>query len=121
MSASLRAYNYRVNSSERCLRIVFRYLTPLLMLLSLFPAVSRAQGNEPKLSATRPGERDMALKTTGSGRVLGRRASFRIYEAADGTRSFVWYGTFASNEQAESAIKQWIHAYKLTRKDQAHD
>jgi hypothetical protein len=71
------------------MRIVFRYLTPLLMLLSLFPALLSAQGNEPKLSATRPGERDLVLKTTGEGRVLGRRASFRIYEAADGNRSFV--------------------------------
>jgi len=100
---------------------VFRYLIPLLTLVSLFPVSSAsAQRNKPNLSATN-GERDLVLKTTGDGHILGRRASFRIYEAPDGTQSLVWYGTFASDEQAESAIKQWIQPYKVTRQDQAKD
>lgn len=109
-----------VNPSERS-PIVFRYLIPLLLFVSLFPVSSAsAQGNKPNLSAT-SGKRDLVLKTTGDGRILGRRASFRIYEAPDGSQSVVWYGTFASDEQAESAIKQWIQPYKVTRKDQAKD
>jgi hypothetical protein len=53
--------------------------------------------------------------------MLGRWAFCRVYEASDGARSIVWFGTFASEEQAKSAIKQWIQPIKVTRKDQAKD
>jgi hypothetical protein len=53
--------------------------------------------------------------------MLGRMASCRIYEASDGTQSFVWSGSFVSDEQAKSAIKQWIQPIKVNHKDQAKD
>lgn len=100
---------------------MFRYVIVLLMFLSLFPVLSSAQSHEPGLSASKKGERDLVLKTTGNGLLLGRRASFRIYEAPDGTQSLAWYGSFVSEEQAKGAIGQWIQPYKITRKDQAKD
>ena len=95
---------------------MFRYLIPPLLFLSLFPVSSSAQGNEP-----RQGERELVLKIMCDGLMLGRRASCRVYEASDGTQSFVWFGTFASDEQAKSAIKQWIQPIQVSRKDQAKD
>ena len=52
---------------------------------------------------------------------MGRRAAFRIYEAPDGTQTWVWYGRFASDEQAKNAIEEWVKPYKLIRRDQARD
>ena len=96
-------------------------MIPSLLFLSLFPVWSCAQGDEPRQSATRQGERELVLKTMCDGLMLGRRASCRAYEASDGTQSFVWFGTFASDEQAKSAIKQWIQPIKVTHKDEAKD
>ena len=100
---------------------MFRYVIPVLMFLGLSPVLSRAQGYEIKLSATRPGERDLVLTRMCDGLMLGRRAGCRAYEASDGTRSFVWSGTFASDEEAKSAVKQWTRPIKVTRKDQAKE
>jgi hypothetical protein len=100
---------------------VFRCEITLLMFLSLFPVLSRAQGDEPKQPATRQGDRDLVVTRMCDGLVLGRRASCRVYEASDGTQSLVWFGTFASEEQAKSAITQWTQPVKVTRKDQAKD
>ena len=102
-------------------RIMFRYVISLLMLLSLLSALSRAQGHESKLPASRAGERELVVKTRCNGYMLGRMASCRVYEAPDGTQSFVWSGSFVSDEQAKSAIKQWIQPIKVNRKDQAKD
>ena len=99
---------------------MFRHVISL-MLLGLFPVLSSAQDHESKLPATRPGERELALTTMCDGIMLGRRAGCRVYEAPDGTRSFVWSGIFASDEEAKSAIKQWIQPIKVTRRDQAKD
>jgi hypothetical protein len=98
-----------------------RYVISLLMFLGLFSALSRAQGHESKLSASRADERELVVKTRCNGYMLGRMASCRVYEAPDGTQSFVWSGSFVSDEQAKSAIKQWIQPIKVNRKDQAKD
>jgi hypothetical protein len=100
-------------------RIVFRYVIPLLMFLSLFPIPSSAQGHE--TTATRPGERDLVATRMCNGLMLGRWASCRVYQASDGTKSLVWFGTFASDEEAKSAVKQWIQPIKVTHRDQAKD
>ena len=100
---------------------MFRCVTPLLMFLGLFPVSSSAQGHEIRLPAMRPGERDLVVTRICNGLMLGRGASCRVYEASDGTQSVVWSGTFASDEQAKTAIKQWIQPIKVTRKDQAKD
>jgi len=102
---------------------VLRYVIPPLLFIGLLPVWSSAQGDEPMQPATRQKDRELVLKTMCDGLILGRLASCRVYEASDGTQSFVWFGTFASDEQAKSAIKQWIQTIKVTHKDQAknHD
>jgi hypothetical protein len=101
--------------------MVFRCEIPLLMFLSLFPVLSSAQGDEPRQSATRQGDRDLVVTRMCNGLMLGRRASCRVYEASDGTQSIVWFGTFTSEERAKTAITQWIQPLKVTHKDQAKD
>jgi hypothetical protein len=100
---------------------MFRCLISLLMFLGLFSALSRAQGHESKLSARVAGERELVVKIRCNGYMLGRMASCRVYEAPDGTQSFVWSGSFVSDEQAKSAIKLWIQPIKVNRRDQAKD
>ena len=93
-----------------------------MLFFSLVPAPpALAQDKAANPAATKPPERQLVLKTIGNGRMLGRRAAFRIYEAPDGTQTWVWYGRFASDEQAKNAIEEWVKPYKLIRRDQARD
>lgn len=115
---SSRAYN-TPNVPKLADRAIRSLVGPVIFLL-FFPAMSaRAQGNDTKLTPSKPGEPDLVLKATGNGRVSGRMASFRIYEAPDGVQTSVWYGVFASDEQAESEINRWIQPFKVMRWDQA--
>lgn len=66
-------------------------------------------------------KQELVVKTTGNGRMLGRTAAFRIYEAPDGREALVWYGGFRSETEAESATKKWLVGLKITSNNQTKD
>ena len=99
-----------------------RFQSLLLLLLCLGSTCSSTRTHQHGPSGSEaPDKRELELKITGNGHMLGRMTPFRIYQAPDGQEAMVWYGGFKSQSEAERATKQWLRGCKITSEKQTTD
>jgi hypothetical protein len=83
--------------------------------LLFFAGLAIAQKQDPGASGAKSQEadagQDLKMITIGEGRLAsGEKTGFRIYETPDGRRATVLYTTFASQQNADRQIEEWLKA-----------
>ena len=86
-----------------------RVMTPLLLVSLCFATLRAYQNKDTEKSRTTSSDQDVELTTVGETKLsTGRRGTFRIYTARDGTKATLTYGQFQSVNDAQHQVLNWL-------------